>query len=131
MVELMVAFAIISLLASIAIPSYLRFVSVAKTTAGKSELGALRISFDSEIGGGNVAPSLADLGTMQRSSNCEFSVLNNSDGTASLNCTLLNPPYAIGGGIVSLTRSSTGAWTCQVNAAIGATYAPNGCTVGS
>lgn len=132
LVELMIAIAIVSILASIAIPSYVGYLAKAKTTGGKSELGGLRINYENQFNDGNSSPSLEGIGANTvSSSHCSFALTNNQDGSATLACTLLNPPSPVSGGVVSFLRSSTGAWTCQVNAAIGTTYAPNGCTVGS
>jgi len=131
LVELMIAIAIISILVSIAIPSYVGYLAKAKTTGGKSELGALRINYENQLNDGDGSPSLEGIGASTLSSaHCTFALTNNQDGSTILECTLLNPPSPVSGGVVSFLRSSTGAWTCQVNAAIGTTYAPNGCTVG-
>lgn len=131
LVELIIALAVLSILGSIAIPGYMRYVASAKANAGRAELSALQISFDSAIVAGRATPSLSDIGLPATSSLCTTSLTSTEDGGAVLACALINPPYLINGGTISLIRSgATGAWTCQVNAAIGTTYAPNGCTVG-
>ncbi|WP_263260319.1 pilin [Pseudomonas entomophila] len=130
LIELLIVIATISILGAIAVPSYLRYIASAKATAGKAELGALQINFEGVLSTGNTTPSITDIGTPNSSTNCILSLTYNQDGTSVLACALINPPYLITGGIISYLRSPTGTWTCQVNAAIGATYAPNGCSVG-
>lgn len=130
LIELIIAVAIIGILAAIALSMYSRYLATTKTTAARAELEWLKTNYDSALSAGKTQPSLADLDVPTGSAHCFLSLTKSQDGTVSIACNLINPPYSINGGVVSIIRSATGEWTCRVNSSIGNTYAPNGCTVG-
>ncbi|MFF7706042.1 pilin [Pseudomonas sp. NPDC007930] len=131
LIELMIAVAIIGILASIAIPLFTQFLAKSKISAGLSEIGALRAGVQDAIENNEISnPTLSQIGAPSNSTNCSLALTVQS-GITTLSCTLVNPPSSISGGVVSYIRSAGGAWTCQMNSAIAASYVPSGCVRGN
>lgn len=129
LIELMTAVAVISILLAIAIPSYMNYLAKAKLTAALQEITALKWPVEDAINSNITAPSLAGIGVTQTStSNCLLSLASDSQGGSQvLSCTLVNPPYPISGGVLTLNRSNAGVWTCAGNANIDSAYLPPSC----
>ena len=128
LIELMIVVAIIGILAAIAIPAYSKYQARAKVSAGLAEISALKTAFEDQLNNGDTPATVAALGGVSPTPNCTISFTTGTTGT--LVCTLENEPAAINGGVITLTRSATTGWTCGVNAAVTADFAPKGCTVG-
>lgn len=123
LIELMIVVAIIGILAAIAIPAYSKYQARAKVSAGVAEISALKTNFE-DLLNSNTTPTAALLGA-PTSGNCTITFTTGVTGT--LVCTLLNPPTAVAGGVITLTRSDTAGWACSTNANIPAALKPSGC----
>jgi len=130
LIELMTAVAVIGILLAIAIPSYINYLSKAKLTAALQELTALKWPVEDAINSNMLAPSLSDVGVSQTSTtNCVLSLAAGAQsGSEVISCTLVNPPYPVIGGVLMLSRSSAGVWTCTSNQNVAASYLPLGCS---
>ena len=130
LIELMTAVAVIGVLLAIAIPSYSTYLAKGKLTAGLQEITALKWPIEDAVNANAGVISLNDLGiTQTATSSCNIALVAGAQsGSEILSCTLVNPPYPVTGGVLTLTRSNLGAWTCTGNANIAAAYLPPGCS---
>ncbi|WP_442964333.1 pilin [Pseudomonas sp. KNUC1026] len=123
----MIVIAIISILAAIAFPVYSQFQVKSKVAASLAELSALQVNVDQALAGGKTSPNLADIGADTLvSASCSVSISSDANGQY-LACTIVNPPAAISGGILSLRRDPAGVWTCSANTSISLNFLPKGC----
>lgn len=135
LIELMIVVAIIGILAAIAIPAYQNYVARSQATAGYSEISNMRTGYDTELNDGTQIASLSQVGFTAASSGAcgvlAVSTFSTTDGssTNAITCTLKGNPK-IAGKIISLSRSSTGAWTCSTDIATTDKFLPKGCTGG-
>ena len=130
LIELMIVVAIIGILAAIAIPAYQDYVAksqvttaLAEITSGKTQAEVLInegiASADSPI----TATDRIGLAISERCSAITTSVADT--GVASIACTMTGSPE-INTKTITLSRASTGAWTCATTALPKLT--PKGCT---
>lgn len=124
LIELMVVVAIIGILASIAIPAYSGYQAKTKVAVGLSEVSSYQTMFETLTNDGTT-PTAALMNMPATTSNCTFTVT----GTT-MACQLRNAPSVIpaAGNTITLTRSSTGVWSCTVPAAMPQNLPPKGCT---
>jgi len=149
LIELMIVVGIIAILAAIAVPQYQTYVIRSQVTRAMSEASDARILLEDCATSGKV-----QLGTSQ--GQCDTSTIVGSDilqGASQIGATL--PPGTgvpqiqlpqdaagqgivraklgnhvqprIGGGTITWIRDTNGGWSCTVDTAIGAKYAPAGC----
>ncbi|MGY4490671.1 pilin [Pseudomonas sp. TE3610] len=126
LIELMIVVAIIGILAAIALPAYSRYQAKAKVTAGLAEVSSLKAGFEDAMSTGTAFSDATSIGAASgTTTNCTLSA---SSTAGTIGCTLLTPPTQVAGGVITLTRTTAGVWTCAVNSSIASTYTPKGCT---
>jgi len=135
LIELMIVVAIIGILAAIAIPQYQNYTARSQVATAYSEISAVKTGYETLVNDGTVFTKLGDIGfTAASSSVCSaFTATSFSatDGAVSnaINCTLKGNP-AISGKIISLSRSTNGAWTCSTTIE-DTKFIPKGCSTGT
>jgi type IV pilus assembly protein PilA len=115
LIELMIVVAIIGILAAVAIPAYQNYVAKSKFTAALAEVSAGKTGFDVKLTEGATISAPEEVGLAAKASptsNCEF----DATGTTLL-CKIQGGPSTVQGKIITLTRSTDGAWTCGSNLA--------------
>jgi type IV pilus assembly protein PilA len=114
LIELMIVVAIIGILAAVAIPAYQDYVAKSKFAAALSEVSAGKTGFDVKLNEGEAisAPEQAGLAAADKpTTNCTFGA-----SATTLTCTVRGGPSAIAGKVITLTRSTDGAWSCGTDA---------------
>jgi type IV pilus assembly protein PilA len=110
LIELMIVVAIIGILAAVAIPAYQDYVAKSKFAAALGEASSLKTAFDVTLNDGNTPGAssygVADLGGATSSANCNMAFT----GTT-IACTIVGGPASVQG-VITLTRSSAGQWSC-------------------
>lgn len=137
LIELMIVIAIIGILAAIAIPAYQNYIAKSQANAGYSEISAVRTGYENAVNEGKIPAALSDVGFTAAASNaCSaygITPFTATEGavTSAITCTLAGNPK-ISGKILSLNRSTDGAWTCVTDiAATDDQFIPKGCTTGT
>jgi type IV pilus assembly protein PilA len=150
LIELMIVIAIIAILAAVAIPQYQTYVIRSQVSRAMSEASSAKVLVEDCTSSGKV-----QLGT--NAGQCDVSTLGLSDildnagdtmglaipagfgvphiqlpqgaaGEGAIVATLGNHASPkVKGGKITWTRSAEGSWSCAVDTAIGAKYAPAGC----
>lgn len=128
LIELMIVVAIIGVLAAVALPAYRNYVVGAQLGVAQQELSAGRILFESQIVAESaLTVSLADIGMLNSSSRCVYSVIyDHSTGEGSISCQLIGSPE-VSGRTLALQRSSSGVWTCVADSRIPVGVLPTSC----
>lgn len=137
LIELMIVVAIIGILAAVAIPQYQDYIARSQVTRVVGELAPYKTAVEERLMRGNNTMANADIGYVP--SNLTTGVLATNiatfaaDGSGTLVVTMGgNAAAAVGGTIVTLSRTTGGVWSCTINAAgAGAwktSYVPTGCT---
>lgn len=129
LIELMIVVAIIAILAAIALPAYQDYIARSQVTTGLADIRGGVTAFEEAINRGSPSTvTLADIGLQAVTPRCDIAI-NNDDATADggqdIECTLKGNPK-VAGDVVTLTRTSGGAWECTSDT--DAKYLPSGCT---
>ena len=127
LIELMIVVAIIGVLAAIALPMYQDYVAKSQVTAGLAEIRGGVTAFEELIQSGRTTqPSQADIGLASSTARCNIVVQGaaNADRGQKIECTLKGNPK-VASKKVTLTRNSSGQWTCTAD--VDAKYKPAGC----
>lgn len=147
MIELLIVIAIIAVLASIALPIYVRFIERAHVTAVLAEVSSLKTAFEVcvldgktgagqcsynatcsnfQVVGGNTANPDAPAGCSAPSA------IINPDGSGSITGTFgknAEAELVVIGASVAQSRDKSGNWTCTTHS-VPTDLIPNGCTSG-
>ena len=126
LIELMIVVAIIAILAAIALPAYQDYIARSQVTAGLADIRGGVTAFEEKINRGSTTFAVpATIGL--RASTARCSAIGGTGGeTGDITCTLAGNPKVLGK-VVTLTRATTGAFTCRVPT-LDAKYMPTGCT---
>lgn len=113
LVELMIVVAIIGLLATIAAPAYQDYVAKSKFAASLAEVSNAKTAFDVALNDGHTpgtAPAdLAGLGlAAAATANCTLGLT-----AETITCDIEGGPSSVSTGVITLTRTATGAWECD------------------
>ena len=123
LIELMIVIAIIAILAAIAIPAYQDYVARSQAAAGLSDIRGGVTAFEELVNRGVSIDDETDIGLQSATTRC--SALTVTDGDeGSISCTLAGNPR-VDGLDITLSRDSTGQWTCETDVA--EEYRPDGC----
>jgi len=126
LIELMIVVAIISILTAIALPAYQDYAIRSQITAGLAEISGGRSTFEAQIVANNRTTfNVSEIGLQSSTDRC--TVQMNPGATGYIRCELKGNPR-IAGKTVEIARNSSGAWKCNVDAAIPAKYWPDGCS---
>ena len=124
LIELMIVVAIIAILAAIAFPAYQDYNIRAQSAAGLAEIAPGKSAFESKlIAEGVVTFDVTALGLKATTARCSVT-LDPSD-TGFIRCALNGNPQ-IQGKLITLQRTSSGAWNCVTNISA-ARHRPEGC----
>jgi type IV pilus assembly protein PilA len=110
LIELMIVVAIIGILAAVAIPNYQNYTAKSKFSAALSEVSAGKVGYDAKLNDGDNVTAVTDVGlSATKTANCTFGVVAANGG---LTCTIEAGPSSVAGKTITLTRASTGGWSC-------------------
>ena len=127
MIELMIVVAILGILSLVALPLYQDYSEKSQVMAALGEIAPGKKTAEVLLNDGMQADvtdaSAIGLATSVRCPSLDVSVATN--GAVSITCTLAGGP-AITGKTITLTRSTSGAWSCSSQ--VLAKHAPKGCT---
>lgn len=128
LIELMIVVAIIAILAAIALPAYQDYIARSQVTTGLADIRGGVTAFEERINRGTPtgAPTNADIGLADETPRCTITVagdIADTDGQ-SIECLIKGNPRVVGD-VVTLTRSSGGAWECTSDTE--EKYLPTGC----
>lgn len=146
LIELMIVVAIIGILAAIAIPQYQDYTARTQVTRVVSEVSALKTAAEAALLEGQTIVSSAtpaagevDLGfagsnLLSGTVGKGQITVGGSGDTPTISGTLGNNAGAsVSGAVITLTRASTGSWSCVTTPSSSsgwkASYAPTGCPV--
>jgi type IV pilus assembly protein PilA len=122
LIELMIVIAIIGILAAIAIPQYQNYVAKSQLTAGLAEITPGKVAYEQKINeGGAVAAdftTVANLGLNSETERCSIAATDGSSGAGTIVCTVKGSP-TVAGKKITLSRATTGVWTCSTDLATG------------
>ena len=127
LIELMIVVAIIGILAAIAIPAYQDYIARSQVAAGLAEISPGKTQFEVLMNEGTAASAASQIGlaVSTRCTTLTVAGAAGTTGTGSIQCTLAGTP-AINTKTITLSRASTGSWSCATTAA--SKYAPKGCS---
>ena len=134
LIELLAIFAIIGILASIAMPLYQDYVARSQVSRLFGEVSGLKETIELELleGGDPVSTSLQVLGWTQSSLLSIAPLISSNAGVIKVVATLEgNSIAAISGATIAIERAVDGSWTCEVDgsgaAAFKDNFVPEGC----
>ncbi|MCU0756842.1 MAG: pilin, partial [Xanthomonadales bacterium] len=124
-------FAIIAILAVIALPAYKNYVARSQVAAGLADIRGGVVAFEEiiQFGSKTGLSALSDVGLPAATPNCStIEVTGNYGDTSGQNiaCTLLGDQQ-VRGKIVNLTRDVEGRWVCSLAGVADPDFAPVGC----
>jgi len=127
LIELMIVVAIIAILVAIALPAYMAYVTHAQAVAGLDEIRGGKSGFEVAITEGQAASvDPVYIGLASASKRCStISASADAGGAGTIQCTLAGNTEVVGKNI-SLTRSSSGFWTCDASE-LPEKFRPEGC----
>ena len=129
LIELMIVVAIIAILAAIALPAYQNYVAKSQVTAGLADIRGGVTAFEEAIQSGKTGNvTLPDLGLNVSTARCAIAATGayNAESQQNITCTLKGNPKVVGK-IVTLTRTTSGAWNCTVTGGLDSKFLPTGC----
>jgi type IV pilus assembly protein PilA len=131
LIELMIVVAIIAILAAIALPAYQDYIARSQVTTGLADIRGGVTAFEERIQRGTPTANvvLADIGLQGTTARCATSITNGAVAAASgqeIQC-ILNGNPKVKGKIVKLTRTTSGAWDCEISGGLDPKYLPTGC----
>ena len=115
LIEVMIVVAIIGILAAVAMPLYLDFIAKSKWRSAYAELSAGKVNIDVYRIQGE-APTLADVRVQDTSVHCNTTLSFNADGIGTYACSIVGGPAIVADSIITLTRDTTGGWSCKTTA---------------
>ena len=119
LIELMIVVAIIGILAAVAIPSYQNYTAKSKFTAAQSEVSAATTAFEAVLNDGGSVAAPADVGLASSTSNCSsFTAASTTTAgvtTGTMTCVIAGGPATVSGKTITLTRNSSGVWSCSAS----------------
>ena len=126
LIELMIVVAIIGILAAVAIPAYQDYVAKSKFAAALGEVSSGKTAFDVALNDGYTpgatSATLADMGLATApTANCQLALT-----ASTLACTIQGGPASVKGGVITLTRASTGQWSCATTLVVQKLIGPVG-----
>lgn len=129
LIELMIVVAIIGILATIALPAYQNYVAKSQLAGGLADIAGGRTSYEALVVTDNITTfNLNDIGLAANTPRCAISMTYNSaNGTGDISCQVTGNPV-VNNKTIQLVRSSSGTWSCKVDAGIPTLYHPNGCS---
>jgi type IV pilus assembly protein PilA len=127
LIELMIVVAIIAILAAIALPAYQDYIARSQVAAGLADIRGGVTAFEEKINRGSTnAFDHAAVGLRGSTTRCS-TVAVAGGATGTLKCTLAGNPKVLAK-VVTLTRTTTGAYNCTITGTLEPKYAPTGCT---
>lgn len=134
LIELMIVVAIIGILAAVALPAYSNYQATAKLTAGLAEITPGKTGFEIAINSGETDEAALGKATGLQlagegddgagpTQNCSITVTSST-----IECAVQNAPTQVQGATITLNRSDTGVWTCNIDEVSDVDLAPKGCT---
>ena len=126
LIELMIVVAIIGILAAVAIPAYQDYVAKSKFAASLAEVSSAKTAFDVALNDGNTPGTApADLEGMglatTATANCTLGLT-----ASTITCDVEGGPASVSGGVITLTRSDEGAWSCAATGVLQKHIGPEG-----
>lgn len=135
LIELMIVVAIIGILAAIAIPAYQNYIAKSQVTRALAEISPLKTAIETDLLSGVKTATAADAGYTASNIITPAPTIDAkpADGTATVAATLGDKASAaVTGAVITLSRDTTGAWTCAVkkssNTGWKSSYIPTGCS---
>ena len=137
LIELMIVVAIIGILAAVALPAYQDYTAKSQVAAGLAEISGIKVNVDDKLAAGiesadavSASTNAADLAkygfTSNSSTRCAYTLTVETDGDATILCTIKGGTSVNGDTISWVRTASSGAWACQTNTE--EKYRPKGCT---
>lgn len=123
LIELMIVIAIIAILAAIAIPAYQDYVARSQAAAGLSDIRGGVTAFEELVNRGVSIDDLEDIGLQESTTRCTDITFTDGD-EGDISCELAGNPR-VDGQDITLSRDSSGAWTCETD--VDEDYRPDGC----
>ena len=127
LIELMIVVAIIAILAAIALPAYQDYVARSQLATGLYDITGGKSAFESYVVANNTATfNVVDIGLQNNTTRCAITMDPNPVG-GYIRCTISGSPI-VDGKTISIVRSGTGNWACEVAGGVANKYLPEGCT---
>ena len=129
LIELMIVIAIVGILSAVAIPLYGQYHDKSKVQAALFEISAARAQYEVQLNDGNTALTTTDVGLQPSTEHCSLieTTYDIGTGEGTIDCTI-DGSAAVKGSVISVKRSSAGAWTCETDGSLIAAIIPSGCT---
>ena len=126
LIELMIVVAIIAILAAIALTAYQDYIARSQVTSGLADIRGGVTAFEEKINRGSATFAVpTTIGLRASTPRCS-TIGGTGSETGDITCTLRGNPKVLAK-VVTLTRSTTGAFTCSVTGGLDAKYMPTGC----
>jgi len=125
LIELMVVVVIIGILASAAIPEYIKYQASSKVAAGLAEITSVKAEIEHQaLMGLTVATATTT------SEHCSLDITIDASADSIATCTFQNTNQHTATHYIRLTRSTAGVWTCETDLTTASDeyLIPAGCT---